>query len=99
MRCFWPIVTGKTFFDTSSIIHFSFWIFAGSCLAYAKKPISRAMVIMAVLAYGWEIFERFAEKKWPQIWLHPESWYNAWLSDPLTGVLGIWAAYWLVSKQ
>jgi len=94
-----PIRTGKTFLDTSSVIHFCFWIFAGSCFAYARKPLLHAMAFMALLAYGWEFFERYAEKKWPQVWLHPESWYNAYVSDVLMGVLGVWFAYWLVSRQ
>ena len=78
MGWLWPIATGKSFFDTSSVIHFAFWIFLGSCFAYGKLSIPKAMVIMGVIAYAWEGFERFAEKKWPTIWLHPESWYNAW---------------------
>ena len=92
-------VTGKSFFDTSSVIHFAFWIFIGSCVAYAKKPLSYAMAGMFVFAYAWEVFERHAEKKWPQYWLHPESWYNSYISDILMGVLGVWFAYWLVSRQ
>ena len=99
MRWLYPVVTGKTFLDTSSCIHLAFWIFLGSCFAYGKIPVRKAMVVMAVLAFAWEIFERFAEKKYPTVWAHPESWLNAWVSDPLMGVLGVLAAYWLVSKQ
>jgi len=99
VKFLWPIVTGKTFFDTSSIIHFAFWIFLGSCFAYGRWPVRRAMIWMAVIAFGWEVFERYAEKRWPQAWLHPESWYNAWISDPIMGVLGVLAAYWLVRQQ
>lgn len=99
MRHFWPIVTGKTFLDTATVIHISFWIFFGSCFAYKRTPIHKAMVISLFIALAWEVFERFAEKKWPDLWLHPESWINAWVSDPLTAFLGVWIAYWLVSKQ
>jgi len=99
MKWLYPIVTGKTLLDTSSVIHFAFWIFLGSCFAYAHWPMRKAMLWMVVIAFGWEIFERYAEKRWPQVWLHPESWLNAWVSDPLMGVLGVWFAYWLVRKQ
>jgi hypothetical protein len=96
MRYFWPIVTGKTFFDGPSVFHLSFWIFMGSCFAYAKIPMKRAMAAMFIIAYAWEVFERFAEKKWPTVWLNPESWLNSYVSDPLTGVVGLLVAYYLV---
>jgi hypothetical protein len=95
----YPVVTGKSFFDTSSIIHLAFWVFLGSCFAYGRISTLMAMVYMLAIAYTWEIFERFAEVKWPTIWLHPEGWLNAWVSDPLMGVLGVLVAYWLVKKQ
>jgi hypothetical protein len=99
VKYLWPIVTGKTLVDTSTVIHLAFWIFLGSCFAYAKAPIHRAMLGSFALAALWECFERSAEKKWPQVWLHPEGWLNAWVSDPLTAFLGVWFAYYLVSKQ
>ena len=99
MGWLWKIQTGKSFFDVPSIFHLAFWIFAGSCFAYAKMNMLKAMVYMAIIAYGWEIFERYAEKKWPTIWLHPEGWLNAWVSDPLMGVLGLFIAYWLIKRQ
>ena len=66
-------------------LHLCFWIFMGSCTAYAKLPIRYAMAGMLILAYAWEAFERHAEVKWPQYWLHPESWYNSYISDILMG--------------
>ena len=99
MKYLWPIVTGKTLVDTSTVIHLCFWVFLGSCFAYAKAPLHRAMFGSFFLAALWECFERIAEKKWPSYWQHPESWMNAWVSDPLTAFLGVWIAYWLVSKQ
>jgi hypothetical protein len=98
MRWLYPVITGRTFFDGPSVFHLAFWVFMGSCFAYAKMPLKRSMIVMAVLAYGWEIFERFAEKKWPTCWTHPESWYNSYLSDPLMGVVGVAFAYWLVRR-
>jgi hypothetical protein len=99
MKWLYPIVTGKSFFDTSTVIHLAFWVFLGSCFAYAKAPLYRAMLGSFALAALWEVFERIAEKKWPHMWLHPEGWLNAWVSDPLMAFVGVWLAYWLVSKQ
>ena len=99
MKWLYPIVTGRTFADTSTVIHLCFWVFLGSCFAYAKAPIHRAMLGSLFLAVLWECFERVAEKKWPAYWQHPEGWLNAWVSDPLTAFVGVWIAYWLVSKQ
>jgi len=99
MKWLYPVITGRTFFDTSTVIHLAFWVFFGSCLAYGRVALGRAMLGSFLLAALWEIFERFAEKKWPSLWLHPEGWLNAWVSDPLTAFIGVWVAYWLVSKQ
>jgi hypothetical protein len=96
IKWLWPIVTGRVFFDGPSMFHFGFWVFAASCLAYAKVSLAHAMLVMLAGAYSWEIFERYAEKKWPQYWTHPEIWFNSWLSDPLMGVLGVLLAYYLV---
>ena len=99
MDWLWPVSTGKTFFDIPSIFHFCFWVFVGSCFAYVRLPIKAAMCWMLAGAVAWEVFERYAEKKWPTYWLHPEIWHNAYVSDILMGVAGVWLAYWLVSKQ
>ena len=99
LKFFWPIVTGKTFFDTSTVIHLAFWIFFGSCFAYSRLAMVRTIAIAVVVALAWEIFERYAELRWPLVWRHPEGWLNAWVSDPLTAIVGVWFAYWLVSKQ
>jgi len=98
LRWLYPVVTGKTFFDGPSVFHLAFWIFVGSCLAYGKVSLGKATCIMMAVAYAWEFFERFAEKKWPTFWTHPESWYNSYLSDPLMGVVGILLAYYLVRR-
>jgi hypothetical protein len=88
--------TGKAFFDAWTLAHLSFWLFIGSCIwpSVHKFPwLSKQRLIpflaCMVAAYGWEIFERVAEKKWPTAWLHPESAINSYLSDPLTTVVGV----------
>ena len=90
------INTGKSFFDAWTLAHLTFWLFIGSCLwpslhkyAFISKQRVLAFSYCLLLSYVWEIFERFAEKKWPAIWLHPESFWNSYLSDPLTVVIGV----------
>lgn len=84
---------GYAFFDYWTIIHLSFWIFIGSCIAAVKLNRHVFGLLSLSTAIMWEIFERFAEKKWPEIWMSPESWWNAWLSDPLTVVIGFGIAF------
>lgn len=74
MEWLWPIRTGQTFFDVWTLFHLSFWFYMGSNFWSAEKFIGRpqAMVIGLVLSYAWEIFERFAERRWPDLWLSPE---------------------------
>jgi hypothetical protein len=91
-----PGITGRVFFDGPSVFHLAFWIFAASCFAYAKWSLTRAMAVMTVVAYAWEFFERYAEKKYPTFWTHPEIWFNSYISDPLMGVIGVLLAYYLV---
>lgn len=107
MTWLWPIHTGRTFFDVWSLVHLTFWFFAGSIFwsrEYHQKlsGLSQGLDLRGmnfgyclVMAFGWEVFERFAEKQWPQYWLSPESWYNSWVSDPLmcaVAVLACWYA-------
>lgn len=99
MKWLWPIVTGKTFFDSSTIIHLCAWIFIGSGCAYAGWPLWLGMLICMMVAIGWEFFEIHAELWWPDTWQHPESWHNRWVSDPLMCILGVALAYWLVRIQ
>ena len=99
MKWLYPIVTGKTLVDTSTVIHLCFWVFLGSCFAYAKAPLYRAIAACVALAYVWELVEIRCEARWPQVWQHSEGALNRWVSDPLTAVLGVWLAYWLVRRQ
>lgn len=99
MNYFWPIVTGKTFFDGWSIVHLAFWIVFGSTLAAFHVGEDKTMWWMLGIALGWEIFERLAEYMWPIVWAHPESWLNSWISDPLMGVLGVLIGYLIYRNQ
>lgn len=85
--------TGHSFFDYWTLSHFAFWFVVGSSTGTLKK---RGFVVLVGLciAFWWEVFEKFAEKKWPAVWLTPESWLNSWVSDPLMCVLGLLIAWW-----
>jgi hypothetical protein len=95
MTWLWPIKTGKTFIDVWSIVHLSFWVYAGSLawslfgLADKQKSRVLALSVCLGLAYLWEVFEYFMAPRYPDIWLTPESWFNSWVSDPLTCILGV----------
>lgn len=80
---------GYAFFDVWSIVHFCFWVYVGSGVWSLHKSRPLMMGLCLVGAFAWEVFERYAEKKWPNLWLNPESWWNSWLSDPLMCVLGV----------
>ncbi len=88
--------SGYSLLDVSTIVHFCFWVVMGSNVYYLKLPRGKALLGMLALAALWELFERYAEKKWPDIWLHQESWWNAWVSDMVTVPLGcyfVWALF------
>lgn len=85
--------TGYSFFDYWTLAHASFWFVTGSTLAALK--LNRVISFFSCLgvAVGWEVFEHFAEKKWPDIWLSPESWWNSWCCDLLTTLMVLVAFY------
>lgn len=88
--------TGFSFLDPWSIVHLSTWIVVGANLRALHAPRWWSIVGCLAGALLWEVFERYAERTWPQVWLHPESWWNAWVSDQLMcvlGVLGIWIIF------
>lgn len=90
--------TGYSFIDVWSLAHLGFWVFVGStCWALKLKQVF-ALLCCVCLAFWWEVFERFAEKHWPTVWLNPESWWNAWISDPLTCVVGVVGMYVLLDR-
>lgn len=97
--------TGYAFFDVWSLVHLSFWFFVGSNIwaftnRHAHEEGVRTLLIgLSVLgALLWEVFERYAEEEWPNVWLSPESWWNAWVSDLLTCVVGIWLVLFLLNR-
>lgn len=95
MDWLWPIKTGRTIIDVWTIVHVCFWVYFGSITWSFQWNRWYSMLGCLALAFGWEAFERIMEPKKPDIWLTPESWANAYVSDPLTcivGVLFIWYA-------
>lgn len=94
----YPIHTGRTFFDYWTMAHLSFWFLIGSTIAVMKTHRNMSLIMCVAVAYSWEAFERFAEKEWPNIWQSPESWYNSWISDPLTCVVAVLVAFYGYDK-
>lgn len=84
---------GYAFFDYWFLAHLSFWFVTGSTIAALKLNRLVVGAVCMGAALLWEIFEKFAEKKWPEIWLSPETWWNCWVSDPLTVVVGLGVAF------
>jgi len=90
--------TGRSLLDVWSIAHFAFWVFIGSVLWSTKAPRVLAMVGCLVLAFAWEEFERMAEERWPSVWLNPESWANAYVSDIAMCVFGLMFMWWALDN-
>ena len=92
--------TGYSFVDVWTLVHLSFWIFFGSSVwgltnKHSNIPWFRTAVCggCVLLSLLWEVVEGPLARANPTVWLDPESWWNSWLSDPLTciiGVLGVW---------
>jgi hypothetical protein len=85
--------TGRSLVDVWTVPHLGFWTVWGSTGWALKVKHGFTLLVGLSLAVSWEIFERFAERLWPQTWLNPESWWNAWISDPLTCVVGVCGMY------
>jgi len=92
-------VTGYSFFDVWTLAHLAFWVFVGSSLWALKSNRWVALISCWAASYAWEIFEHFMAPQFPSIWKDPESWWNAWLSDPLTCVVGILSIWWLLDNR
>jgi hypothetical protein len=90
--------TGVSFLDVWTVPHLGFWVFIGSTLWALRVSQVVAVLACVGVAFAWEVFERVAEKAWPKLWLSPESWWNAWLSDPLTAVIGVLGMYLMLNR-
>ena len=92
-------ITGYSFFDVWSIVHLAFWIFAGSTLwaLCVKLPVASGCSLAA--AYAWELFEHVMAPLHPDVWKDPESWWNAWVSDPVMCVVGVLGIWWLLNHR
>ena len=91
--------TGHSFFDVWSIAHLAFWVFVGSTLWALHVRCSIALVCGLMVAYAWELFEHIMAPLHPEIWRDPESWWNAWLSDPLMCVVGVFGIWWALDHR
>jgi len=95
--------TGRAFFDVWSVAHLAFWVFVGSVLWPLIKDSGLPLRMIAlgaclIAAYAWEGFEKIAEVRWPQLWLHKESLSNSLISDPLTTVIGVLGMMYLLDR-
>lgn len=91
--------TGYSFIDVWSLAHLGFWVFVGSTFWALRASLTLALVCCMSAAFAWEIFEYFAQRKWTHIWLTPESWWNSWVSDPLTCLVGVAGMYLLLNRH
>jgi hypothetical protein len=92
-KIFWPIVTGTSFIDVWTLVHFAFWFVMGADWESIRErrmlPALWVVSLAGVLAgaYIWEIVEQFYIEP-AGMAKYPEGWINRWVSDPVVGVLG-----------
>ena len=91
--------TGYSFFEVWTLVHTAFWIFVGSTLWAFHLNRWLALVSGLLLALAWELVEHVMAPAHPEIWKDPESWWNAWLSDPLTCIVAVLSIYWLLDHR
>ena len=91
-------IRGYSFFDAWTIAHISFWAFIGSCLYAFKVKWEVALLFAISGSFMWEVTEYFLSQEFTQVWLSQESWWNSWISDPLTSLVGVLGMYLLLSK-
>jgi hypothetical protein len=92
----YPVHTGRTLLDAWSLVHVAFWFFAGSVLWSIKGNRKLELGYCLAVAYAWEASERFCERRWPKIWINPESFINSVISDPAMCIAGIAAAWYIL---
>jgi hypothetical protein len=92
--------TGYALIDVWTLVHTAFWLFVGSCLWGLKANRWWALLGCFLVSLAWEAFEEFvAFPRWPDKWLDPESWWNSWISDPLTCLVGVLAIYLILENR
>jgi len=79
----WPVKTGKTLLDVWTVCHIAFWLVLGFNLAAFHASFVQSMALCYLGACVWEVVERYGEKFFPEIWAHPEKWWNSWIGDAL----------------
>jgi hypothetical protein len=85
--------------DLWSVIHFGFFAFLASSVAAAWEPRLWVHAVYGLLtSYGWETFEYFGQRKWPEVWSgRIESWSNSWVGDPIVNMLGVLFGWFVVA--
>jgi hypothetical protein len=91
--------TGYSFLDAWTLAHFCFWVFMGSTVWAFKVPYKIAMPACLAASLVWEVFEHFMAPAYPNVWKDPESFWNAWISDPLTCIIGVSLIWWLLNTR
>ena len=92
-------VTGYSFLDVWTAVHTSFWIFIGSTLWAFKISKRKAVIGCLLFSLLWEVIEAPLAHAYPRRWLDPESLWNAWLSDPLTSLVGVLLIWWMLDHR
>ena len=92
-------ITGQSLIDIWTLVHLCFWIVVGSTLWAFKAPKLKSVVVCWLISLAWEVFEVFAFKLWPDKWQDPESWYNSFISDPLTSIIGVLLIWWALDHR
>jgi hypothetical protein len=96
----WPIRTGRTLVDVWTLCHVAFWIVMGfNCRAF-HLGFAPMLVPVYLGAAVWEGVERYCERRWPDIWKHPEKWWNSWIGDAIIATtIGYGLGWWLCGLQ
>lgn len=97
---FWPIQTGRTFFDAWTIVHIAFWLVVGANMGNPTLKISiwACWLTFIVGAVIWEVVEKFVVHQMLGWVAFPEVWYNSWISDILVAPLGGFIGYYMIKS-
>ncbi len=91
------IIGNKTnaLFDEWSFVHATTF-FILTKLFLIKLEIFTAILLLIVLAYGWESIERYLEnqnKLFQKYFKEKECWANRYIGDPISNTIGFILAY------